>query len=241
MSAPEQEKSRWGLILAGLAVAGGVVWFDWSSREVDSSASIVQPASNAATRATDRRDFVADLNARGVASTINPVASVSKTLLTDTINRPLFTATRRQPISAPPAAIPPPAPPPPPDPRALQLVGVMVGKDGEVALVRLRGQRRSQSVRTGEIIAGWTVKEITSRSMRVSKADVEATIGVASNKGRPGRARFRAPPGSRNDPARQPAAAPRNLPPHLRRLRQNQGQGARMQPGPQQFGRGSER
>lgn len=241
MSAPEQEKSRWGLILVGLAVAGGVVWFDWSSREADSSASIVQPASNAGSRTTDQRDFVADINARGVASAINPVASVPKTLLTDTINRPLFTATRRQPISAPPAAIPPPAPPPPPDPRALQLVGVMVGKDGEVALVRLRGQRRSQSVRTGEIIAGWTVKEITSRSMRVSKADVEATIGVASNDGPSGRSRFRAPQGSLNDPDQQPAAAPRHLPPHLRRLRQYQGQGAPPQPDNEQFERGSER
>ena len=183
MSTPEPEKSRWGLIIVGLAIAFGLVWFDWSNRNTGET-SIVEPvgprqASKAAPAAA-RRDFVSDLGERGLAAAINPVAAIPKTLLTDTINRPLFTATRRLPITPPPAAIPPPAPPAPPDPRVLQLVGVMVGKQGSVALVRMRGQQKSQPVRQGEIIAGWTIKEISPRSMKVRKAKVEATINVTS-------------------------------------------------------------
>lgn len=181
MSAPQQEKSRWGLIIVGLVVASGIAWFDWSSQLTDET-TIVEPIERTGSQPRNDRDFVEALGKQDMATFLNPVAAVPKTTLVATLERPLFTPTRRQPPAPLPVVIAPPPPPPPPDPSELQLVGVIVANEGSVALVRMSGQRNTQSMRAGEIIGGWTIKEISARDVTVQKADVEATIAVAASR-----------------------------------------------------------
>jgi hypothetical protein len=186
MSGEQTETTRWGLVVAGLAIAAGVWWWDQSGGADDSDSTIIEPATQTA-RGTSRaspapRDFVADLSKQGIETTLNPVASINQSNLVETLVRPLFSVTRRQP--APPPQVvnepPPPEPPPPPDPSELKLLGVLVAGENSVALVRTKSSRNTVSVRKGEIINGWTVDEINSRQMKVHKENVEAVIPLSS-------------------------------------------------------------
>lgn len=177
------EKTRWGLLIAGVAVTAVVLWFEWSGPAAD-DVEVVQPARSSSDTdggsAVERRDFVADLTKRGLDAAINPVVAIDRQLLRDTLDRPLFSSSRRQPVEQPPAPFEPPPPPPPPNPDDLKLIGVMIGREGAVALLRVKGQAQTASVRTGEIIDGWKITRIGPRELDVRKADVSATVRVSS-------------------------------------------------------------
>lgn len=189
MSTPNPEpaeKTRWGLLLAGLAVTAVIIWFEWFGAPAN-EADVIGPAERSSLAANQRptaRDFVADITSHGIDAAVNPVSTMKRPLLRDTLERPLFAMSRRQPVAPPPTIVEPPPPPPPPDPGDLTLIGVMVGGDSAVALLRIKGRADTLSVRDGEIIDGWTIKRITPRGMDVTNADVAATIPVSSGKSR---------------------------------------------------------
>ena len=80
-----------------------------------------------------------------------------------TLERPLFSPSRRPPPPPPPPA-PPPPPPPPPDPLAsVHLYGVFAGDDGGGIIVRVDGKPRHVPI--GAKIGAWTLKEIESRNV----------------------------------------------------------------------------
>jgi|JI8StandDraft_1071087.scaffolds.fasta_scaffold260744_2 hypothetical protein len=80
-----------------------------------------------------------------------------------TLERPLFSPSRRPPPPPPPPA-PPPPPPPPPDPLAtVHLYGVFAGDDGGGIIVRVDGKPRR--VRISERIGAWTVTDIDNRNV----------------------------------------------------------------------------
>jgi len=181
VSRAEQEKTRWGLIVAGLAVAGVIVAWEWMGNTGD-GLDIAQPAERGSRSgaASTERDFFANLNSRGITAAINPVSLLPQTYLHETTERPLFATTRRPPPKPLPIYREPPPPPPPPDPADLSLVGVMVGRDGAVALLRVKGLGQTIPVRRGEIVDGWTIGDIQSRQIEVTKDAVKATIVVSA-------------------------------------------------------------
>ncbi len=80
-----------------------------------------------------------------------------------TLERPLFSPSRKPP-PPPPAPPPPPPPPPPPDPLAtVHLYGVFAGDDGGGIIVRVDGKPRRVPI--GEKIGAWTLKEIENRNV----------------------------------------------------------------------------
>ncbi len=86
-----------------------------------------------------------------------------------TLDRPLFSPTRRPPIPPPPPAPPAPVPPPPPpDPLAdVQLSGVFSGADGGGVILKVEGKNRL--VRVNEQIGAWTVKAINDRDVTFAR------------------------------------------------------------------------
>ena len=84
-----------------------------------------------------------------------------------TLERPLFSPSRRPPPPPPPPA-PPPPPPPPPDPLAtVHLYGVFAGDDGGGIIVRVDG--KSRRVRINEKIGAWTLKDLDNRNVTLER------------------------------------------------------------------------
>lgn len=91
-------------------------------------------------------------------------AAIDLTRLTETIDRPLFVATRRPP---PPPA--PEAPPPAKDPlEGVKISGLFVSKDGRGGvIVQVEGKLRR--VLTGESIGAWQLAQINGRDVKLTK------------------------------------------------------------------------
>lgn len=84
----------------------------------------------------------------------------------ETLERPLFTATRRPP--PPPAPVKPPPPPPPPDPLAeLRLFGIFgAGESGGIIALR---DGKNTIIRVRDSIGPWVVKRIDDRSVTLTQ------------------------------------------------------------------------
>jgi hypothetical protein len=96
--------------------------------------------------------------------------------LPQTRARPLFTPSRRPPVSAVPAPAPPPAavvqaPAPSPTRPADQLVltGIVSGQDTRVAVLRDAQTSEIHRAQRGEKVIGWSVVEIEPRSVLLRK------------------------------------------------------------------------
>lgn len=90
-----------------------------------------------------------------------------------TMDRPLFSPSRR-----PPPPPPPPAPPKPVDPLAdIQLFGVYGGKESGGILARFNG--KIQRVRLSESVGEWSVKEINGRDVTFARGDETRVMHLA--------------------------------------------------------------
>ena len=94
--------------------------------------------------------------------------------------RPLFSASRRPPAPAlvpvpvlPRAVAPPPLPPP-----NVQLSGVILGADKQVALLKRLGSPTALSVAVGGLVEGWTVTAIGARAVVLQRNDRSVTVAL---------------------------------------------------------------
>jgi hypothetical protein len=124
---------------------------------------------------------VAEENQPSPAAVSNPVAAQSLDQLSATLDRPLFSPTRRPPAPPPPVAqvvAPPPPPPPPPN---LVLFGVVIDGEGARAVVRAGADKKLLRAQIGDEIDGWKVSQIEGRKVVLSLDGRFATFTLFSD------------------------------------------------------------
>jgi hypothetical protein len=96
----------------------------------------------------------------------NPLAAQSLERLSATVDRPLFSPSRRPPPGPVAQAPEPPVPPaPPPD---LVLSGIVMDGQSARAVVRVGAQKKILHAQIGDNIDGWTVSQIEGRRLVLS-------------------------------------------------------------------------
>ena len=108
---------------------------------------------------------VQDLN--GVTLS-NPLAAQSMERLSATVDRPLFSPSRRRPPAPPVGQDPEPSRAPPPPPPSLVLSGVVMDGQGAYVVVLVGAERRMLRAQIGDEIGGWTVSQIEGRKLVLS-------------------------------------------------------------------------
>ena len=111
----------------------------------------------------------------------NPVAAQSLERLSATVERPLFSPSRRPPTPPPPpvakAPEPPPPPPPPPD---LVLSGIVMDGEGARAVIRVGAEKINRRAQIGDDVSGWMVSQIEGRRLVLSRDGRFATFTLFS-------------------------------------------------------------
>jgi hypothetical protein len=95
----------------------------------------------------------------------NPLAAQSLERLSATVDRPLFSPSRRPPASPVAKAPEPLAPPAPPD---LVLSGIVMDGERALAVVRVGAEKKILHAQLGDDIGGWTVSQIEGRRLVLS-------------------------------------------------------------------------
>lgn len=109
----------------------------------------------------------------------NPLWAVPVEALSATRERPLFTPSRRPPVTPlatpPAAAAPPPAPPPPARPR-LTLIGTVVSPVDSFGIFLDPASSKVLRLRTGEVHEGWTLRVVSLRDVTLRSSAGSATL-----------------------------------------------------------------
>lgn len=117
---------------------------------------------------------------------INPLARLEPKDFAETLQRPLFAATRRPP--PPPAPViredPPPAPPEPP---ALTLMGVVTDQRGTHAFVKSGSPTKTRSLSLGDDVEGWKVVEIAPRRIVLERETRKFAVALFTRRSGPSR------------------------------------------------------
>ena len=117
---------------------------------------------------------------RSAIIALNPLAALQRQQLDDTVERPLFIASRRAYKPPPPAPPRPVAARPPPSitkPTYL-LVGVMVGRKSRMALLRPRDGNSDIQVKPGDMLGQWQVKSVEKDSITLAQGESAFTLEV---------------------------------------------------------------
>jgi hypothetical protein len=113
----------------------------------------------------------------------NPVAAQSLDRLSATLERPLFSPSRRPPAPPPPQPVvqtaAPPAPPP--SPPNLVLLGVVMDGESAHAIVRNGTDKKIERAQIGDDIDGWKVSQIEGRKVVLSLDGRLATFTLFSS------------------------------------------------------------
>ncbi len=112
----------------------------------------------------------------------NPLWGIPISALDVTRERPIFSASRRPPM--PPivaervAAAPPPPKPPEPEQPRLTLVGTVIGKPINLAVILDRTTKTLVRIHVGEEVSGWILRSVDSRTMTVEKNSQTVTLAL---------------------------------------------------------------
>ena len=113
----------------------------------------------------------------------NPLAAQSMEGLSATVDRPLFSPSRRAPAPPPVPAAQAPAPPPPPAPPPnVVLVGIVMDGESARAVIRAGADRKIVRARIGDDVGGWKVSQIEGRKLVLSLDDRLATFTLFNNR-----------------------------------------------------------
>jgi general secretion pathway protein N len=114
----------------------------------------------------------------------NPLAAQLVDRLSATVDRPLFSPSRRPPAPPPPpvAQAPEPPPPPPPPPN-LVLSGIVMDGEGARAVVRVGADAKTLRAQIGDDIGGWKVAQIEGRKLVLSLDGRFATFTLFNHEG----------------------------------------------------------
>jgi hypothetical protein len=115
----------------------------------------------------------------------NPLWTIPLKDLSDTRERPIFSASRRPP--PPPAVERPYVPPPPrvetkppPEPLMLSLLGTIAGDGSGVALFMEKSSQEVVRLRTGESHNGWVLRSVHGREAMLEKGERKETVTLPS-------------------------------------------------------------
>jgi hypothetical protein len=113
----------------------------------------------------------------------NPLAAQSMEGLSATVDRPLFSPSRRAPAPPPVPAAEVPAPPPPPTPPPnVVLVGIVMDGESARAVIRTGAEKKILRARIGDDVGGWKVAQIEGRKLVLSLDDRLATFTLFNNR-----------------------------------------------------------
>jgi len=102
---------------------------------------------------------------------VTPLAAPELSTLTETVERPLFSPTRRGPQPPPPMVEAAAPPPPPAAPPALKVQGVILAGDRTVALLRRDDTGEMLTAHPGDDVSGWHVERIEPGLVTLSGPD----------------------------------------------------------------------
>jgi hypothetical protein len=113
----------------------------------------------------------------------NPLAAQSMEGLSATVDRPLFSPSRRGPAPPPLPTAQAPAPPPPPAPPPnVVLVGIVMDGESARAVIRTGVEKKILRARIGDDVGGWKVAQIEGRKLVLSLDDRLATFTLFNNR-----------------------------------------------------------
>jgi general secretion pathway protein N len=112
----------------------------------------------------------------------NPVAAQTMEGLSATVDRPLFSPSRRAPAPPVPAAEAPALPPPPAPPPNVVLVGIVMDGESARAVIRAGADKKIMRARIGDDVGGWKVAQIEGRKLVLSLDDRLATFTLFNNR-----------------------------------------------------------
>ena len=126
------------------------------------------------------REQSRDPNSTGIPANSNPLATLDKDDLRDTVERPLFAPSRRRPRLAAASA---PATAEPAAYSSFELVGIAKADHRTIALVRRRADGASFRLQTGDSVDNWTLAKIERTSIVLNSNDgSSATVQLGSPK-----------------------------------------------------------
>jgi hypothetical protein len=105
----------------------------------------------------------------------NPLWAIPLGQLTTTLERPIFSPSRRPPppvvVARPfiPPPPPPPRPPPPPERPSLALLGTIAGEGNGLAMFMEPATQIVVRLRTGEAHQGWVLRSVRARNVLFEK------------------------------------------------------------------------
>ena len=111
------------------------------------------------------------------ATLSNPLAAQSMERLSATLDRPLFSPSRRG-VPPPPVNRTAETPTPPPPPPNLVLSGVVMDGASAHVVVLVGAEKRIQRAQIGDEIGGWTVSQIAGRNLVLSRDGRFATFSL---------------------------------------------------------------
>jgi hypothetical protein len=112
----------------------------------------------------------------------NPLAAQSVESLSATVDRPLFSPSRRAPAPPPAPVAQAPAPPPPAPPPNVVLVGIVMDGESARAVIRAGAEKKIMRARIGDDVEGWKVSQIEGRKLVLSLDDRLATFTMFDNR-----------------------------------------------------------
>lgn len=170
------------LLLAGMILAV-TVWFDQADTPAPSNRQVERGTKAAVQKTGPGGSNTPQSKAKQGLQPLNPLAALNDEQFWDTVNRPLFSPTRK-PKSDPPPVVKKPAPAVKPtiDRNRYALLGIIVSDDKKaIALLRERRDGRSFRVEQGDTIGGWRVGDVRSDSVQLIKDGVSVILRLSGN------------------------------------------------------------
>jgi general secretion pathway protein N len=170
-------------LCACVIVATGAFFLNEAIGQVPAGAALPEKAAGQTSANTEQPPAAPEeASARQPPPRGNPLWGIPISALDATRERPIFSASRRPPM--PPivaervAAAPPPPKPPEPEQPHLTLVGTVIGKPINLAVVLDRATKTLVRIHVGEAVSGWILRSVDSRTMTVEKNSQTATLAL---------------------------------------------------------------
>jgi hypothetical protein len=175
-------------ILIGVATGlAGLTWLDSASIEnSESNLSSEVISSDRETGIVTRTISIEntmkdDVSPKRIAaSNENPISYLRVENLRETVDRPLFAPSRRQPPKKRKAVVRAPAPviAPQVQQNNYQLLGVIRSEERSIALLAERKNGLNFRVETGDLIGGWYVKHVMARQIILEQNHIQVVLSM---------------------------------------------------------------